>query len=42
MSGKVEKVTTGDRVHLNCTVNGIPKPDISWWRNQKKIETGMN
>ena len=46
MNGEVVRVRTGDRVHLNCTVKGIPTPDITWFRNQnnirRKIETGMN
>ena len=46
MNGEVVRVRTGDRVHLNCTVKGIPTPDISWFRNQnnirRRIETGNN
>ena len=45
MNGEVVRVRTGDRVHLNCTVKGIPTPDISWFRNQnnirRRIETGI-
>ena len=45
MNGEVVRVRTGDRVNLNCTVRGIPTPDISWFRHQKnirrKIETGI-
>ena len=41
INGEVVKVRTGESILLKCTVSGSPRPDISWWRNKEKIETGM-
>ena len=38
MVGKVGMVHAGERLHLNCTATGIPKPHISWYRNKKKLQ----
>ena len=38
MVGKVGMVHAGEKLHLNCTATGIPKPDISWYRNKKKLQ----
>ena len=38
MVGKVGMVHAGEMLHLNCTATGIPKPDISWYRNKKKLQ----
>ena len=38
MVGKVGMVHAGEKLHLNCTATGIPNPDISWYRNKKKLQ----
>ena len=42
MVGKVGMVHAGEMLHLNCTATGIPKPDISWYRNKKKLQKSKN
>ena len=42
MVGKVGMVHAGEKLHLNCTATGIPKPDISWYRNKKKLQKSKN
>ena len=42
MVGKVGMVHAGEMLHLNCTATGIPKPDISWYRNKKRLQKSKN
>ena len=42
MVGKVGMVHAGEMLHLNCTATGIPKPDISWYMNKKKLQKSKN